>query len=163
MCNTEHCPKQCGLKQCNKHWYFRFYIHLNYLCLSRPESYTDDLELAEGLSDGKGLINVEKGNIFLLCSLGYTRERNLINTVLWERPRPYILPDIFQFLTEFSFRFRFSSSVQVIPFRHYKIQVWTVWRSAHDCQCSISFSKSEPLHPVPLPEKDHSWSSFFGL
>lgn len=32
--------------------------HAPVIC-SRPESYTDDLELAEGLTDGNGLLEVE--------------------------------------------------------------------------------------------------------
>ena len=53
----------------------------------------------------------------------------------------YIILGFLQYFPEFFFRFRLSFisfSVQVIPYCLYNIQVWTLWRPVHDCQCFIS-------------------------
>lgn len=44
----------------------------------RPESYTDDLELAEGLTDGKWLISVEHEKYFpAMLIVLHERETNM--------------------------------------------------------------------------------------
>ena len=104
--------------------------------------YTSQCLKKKNFSEQNGFYRQK--SVFSVTSLG---TKHILNS-FWETVLKfsevifwYIIPGFLSAFPEFFFRFRLSFisfSVQVIRYCLYNIQVWTLWRPVHDCQCFIS-------------------------